>query len=339
MASLAASISTTEPREQQTVSSDRSLTSTSLILVVDDDRATRMLLKLAMEEEGYRVLEAKDGEQCLAAFTRWQPDIVLLDAIMPEMDGFTCCERLRELPGSENTPILIITALDDQDSIDRAFGAGATDYITKPIYWAVLAQRVKRLLATSEVLKQFENLRQQLERQQQWKALFDTITRQLSQPFDLRQLLNSTVTDLRIIDRVDRVILYQQQNRRPGKRFLAESLAPGYTSIESLVPEEITLDAQYQERYEQNQIVTIPDLTGVELPEDAIARWNELGIKAALMVPIVLQERLWGVICVHQCQTSRVWEPWEIEQFNYLSDLLAGAIYQAQLRQQLSMNR
>lgn len=339
MASLATSLSTTEPREQQTVNSDRSLTSTSLILVVDDDRATRMLLKLAMEEEGYRVLEAKDGEQCLAAFTRWQPDIVLLDAIMPEMDGFTCCERLRELPGSENTPILIITALDDQDSIDRAFSAGATDYITKPIYWAVLAQRVKRLLSTSEALKQFETLRQQLERQQQWKGLFDAITRQLCQPFDLRQLLNSTVTDLRIIDRVDRVILYQQQNRRPGKRFLAESLAPGYTSIETIAPEAIALDAQYQERYEQNQIVALCDLTQVELPEDAIAQWTQLSIKAALMVPIVLQERFWGVLCVHQCQTSRLWEPWEIEQFTYLGSLLAGAIYQAQLRQQLSMNR
>jgi CheY-like chemotaxis protein len=338
MASLATIVSTTDIREQQTVNSDRSLTSTPLILVVDDDRATRMLLKLAMEEEGYRVIEVKDGEQCLTAFARWQPDIVLLDAIMPEMDGFTCCERLRELPGSENTPILIITALDDQDSIDRAFGAGATDYITKPIYWAVLAQRVKRLLSTSLALKQFEILRQQLERQQQWKGLFDTITKQLSQPFDLRQLLNSTVTDLRIVDRVERAILYQQQNRRPGKRFLAESLAPDYTSVESIAPEEIALDAQYQERYEQKQIVAIPDLTQVELPEDAIARWRELNIKAALMVPIVLQERLWGVLCVHQGQT-RVWEPWEIEQFAYLSDLLAGAIYQAQLRQQLSMNR
>jgi DNA-binding response OmpR family regulator len=339
MASLATSISTTESREQQTVNSDSSLTPTSLILVVDDDRATRMLLKLAMEEEGYRVIEAKDGEQCLSAFARWQPDIVLLDAIMPEMDGFTCCERLRELPNIENTPILIITALDDQDSIDRAFDAGATDYITKPIYWAVLAQRVKRILGTSQALKQFENLRQQLERRQQWKGLFDTITRQLSQPFDLRQLLNSTVTDLRIIDRVERVILYQQQSRRPGKRFLAESLAPGYTSIESIAPEDIVLEAQYQERYEQNQIIAIADLIQVELPEDASARWSELNIKAALMVPIVLQERLWGVICVHQCQTSRLWEPWEIEQFNYVSDLLAGAIYQAQLRQQLSMNR
>lgn len=338
MASLATIVSTTDIREQQAVNSDRSLTSTPLILVVDDDRATRMLLKLAMEEEGYRVIEAKDGEQCLAAFARWQPDIVLLDAIMPEMDGFTCCERLREIPASENTPILIITALDDQDSIDRAFGAGATDYITKPIYWAVLAQRVKRLLSTSLALKQFEILRQQLERQQQWKGLFETITRQLSQPFDLRQLLNSTVTDLRIVDRVERAILYQQQNRRPGKRFLAESLAPGYTSIESIAPEEIALDAQYQERYEQKQIVAIPDLTQVELSEEATARWNELNIKAALIVPIVLQERLWGVLCVHQGQT-RVWEPWEIEQFTYLSDLLAAAIYQAQLRQQLSMNR
>jgi CheY-like chemotaxis protein len=327
---LAASPATIQFREQQTVSSDQSGEQTPLILVVDDDRATRMLLKLAMEEEGYRLLEAKDGEQCLAAFTRWQPDMVLLDAIMPEMDGFTCCQRLRELPGGTYTPILIITALDDQDSIDRAFTAGATDYITKPIYWAVLAQRVRRLLSTSQVLKQYEQLRQQFDKQQQWHGLFTTIVQQLRQPFDLPQLLNSIATDLRIVAEVERVVIYQQ-SRRTGRRILFESLAPGYLSIEQVPLEDIGLEAQYRDRYERGQVVTI------EESEAAIAQWEQLGIRAALMVPIVLQETVWGIVCVHQCETVRPWASWEIEQFSDLGYLLSGAIYQAHLRQQLSM--
>jgi CheY-like chemotaxis protein len=338
MSSLAASPSKTEFREQQTVRSDRSQEQTPLILVADDDRATRLLLKLAMEEEGYRVVEAKDGEQCLAAFTRWQPDMVLLDAIMPEMDGFTCCQQLRQLPGSTNTPILIITALDDQDSIDRAFAAGATDYITKPIYWAVLAQRVRRLLATSQALKQFEWLRQQFERQQPWKRLFETITQRLSQPFDLRQLLNATVADLRVVAEVERVVLYQQ-SRRLGMRLVFESVAPSYPSIEPIPLEIIGLESQYQAQYEQGQIVTIPDLVLAGLSEDIRERWERLSIKAALMVPILIQEQVWGLVCIHQCQTVRPWETWEIEQFSYLGYLLAGTIYQALLRQQLSTNR
>ncbi|MBF2019496.1 MAG: response regulator [Hydrococcus sp. C42_A2020_068] len=339
MSSLAArSPSTTELREQQTVRSDRSQEQTPLILVADDDRATRLLLKLAMEEEGYRVVEAKDGEQCLGAFTRWQPDMVLLDAIMPEMDGFTCCQRLRQLPGSTNKPILIITALDDQDSIDRAFAAGATDYITKPIYWAVLAQRVRRLLATSQALKQFEHLRQQFEQQQQWKRLFETIAQRLSQPFDLRQLLDATVTELRSIAGVERVVLYQQR-RRLGMRLVFESVAPGYPSIEPIPLEIIGLESQYQTQYEQGHIVALSDLALAELSPETREQWERLNIKAALMVPIIVREQFWGLVCAHQCQTTRPWEAWEIEQFSFLGYLLAGAIYQALLRHQLSTNR
>jgi CheY-like chemotaxis protein len=336
MSSLAAILSTTEPREQQTVSSDRSQEQTSLILVVDDDRSTRTLLKLAMEEEGYRVVDAKDGEQCLAVFGRLRPDMVLLDAIMPEMDGFTCCERLRELPESINTPILIITALDDQDSIDRAFAAGATDYITKPIYWAVLAQRVKRLLETSQALKQFERLRWQLDRQQQWQGLFSSIAPQLSQPFDLRQLLESIAVDLRMVADVERVVFYQKQNKRPGKRLICESVSPGYIAVGQLPPEENEWDAQYQAQYEHGQTIAISNLAQIELSPTARDRWEQLNTKSVVVAPILVQNRFWGVICVQQCRLIRFWQTWEIEQMTYLGHLLASAVYQAQLRQQLA---
>lgn len=120
-----------------------------------------MQLCCFMEAEGYQVAEASDGEEGLAAYTRLQPDIVLLDAMMPVMDGFTFCNQLRALPACERTPVLMITALEDQESVDRAFEAGAIDYVTKPINWAVLRQRVRRLLQASRATKE---LRQQTER-------------------------------------------------------------------------------------------------------------------------------------------------------------------------------
>lgn len=134
-----------------------------LILIVDDEKFTRLQLQRAMEQAGYRVAEASDGEQALAAYTRLNPDIVLLDALMPAMDGFTCCQQLQSLPGGDRTPILMITALEEQAAVDRAFAAGATDYITKPIHWAVLRQRVDRLLQASRATAK---LRQQTERAQ-----------------------------------------------------------------------------------------------------------------------------------------------------------------------------
>jgi PAS domain S-box-containing protein len=131
-----------------------------LILVVDDDKFMRTQLRRAMEQAGYQVVEASDGEQALAVYTRSHPDIILLDALMPVMDGFTCCSQLQKLPGGDRTPVLMITALEDQESVDQAFEAGATDYITKPIHWAVLRQRVRYLLAASQAE---EELRQREE--------------------------------------------------------------------------------------------------------------------------------------------------------------------------------
>ncbi len=136
---------------------------TNLILVVDDDDLIRMHLCDLMQQAGYQVAEASNGLEALAAYTRLQPEIVLIDAIMPVMDGFTCCTQLQQLPGGANTPILMITALYDQASVERAFAVGATDYITKPIQWQVLRQRVHRLMQASRTMKA---LRQQTDQAQ-----------------------------------------------------------------------------------------------------------------------------------------------------------------------------
>ena len=137
-----------------------------LILIVDDDRSMRTLLNLAMTEEGYDAVEAKNGEQCLGEYQLHKPDAILLDAVMPDMDGFTCCEKIRQFPGGELIPILMITVLDDQESIDQAFNCGATDYITKPIHWAVLSKRMRRLLATNQIFREVQTVKQKLHQQQ-----------------------------------------------------------------------------------------------------------------------------------------------------------------------------
>lgn len=135
-----------------------------LVLIVDDDKSMRILLRQAMKKEGYQVAEAKDGEECLAVYERLQPDIVLLDAMMPVMDGFICCTQLQILFAGEPKPVLMITGLDDQASVDRAFEVGAIDYVTKPIHWAVLRQRVRRLLQQFQLYKQLEEANQALQR-------------------------------------------------------------------------------------------------------------------------------------------------------------------------------
>lgn len=125
-----------------------------LILIVDDEQTLRAIMRRILEQEGYQVVEAKHGEQCLAFCKRQLPDMILLDAMMPVLDGFACCDRLHSILGEGCPPILMITALNDKQSVDTAFAAGAMDYITKPIHWAVLRQRVRRILQTNWAMKE-----------------------------------------------------------------------------------------------------------------------------------------------------------------------------------------
>ncbi len=135
-----------------------------LILIVDDDPFIQMQLRLYLEREGYRTIIISNGEEALSAYTRDRPQLVLLDAIMSGMNGFDCCAKLMKLPEATYTPVLMITALDDQQSVDQAFNAGATDYVTKPIHWAVLRQRVRRLLHQAQLQKDLEAANQSLYR-------------------------------------------------------------------------------------------------------------------------------------------------------------------------------
>ena len=85
-------------------------------LVVEDDPVMRLLARVALEGSGWNVEEAESGRDALAAFQRLRPDVVLLDVMMPEMDGFTVCAALRKLSEGEHTPVLIMTGLDDYGS-------------------------------------------------------------------------------------------------------------------------------------------------------------------------------------------------------------------------------
>ncbi|MGI8500616.1 MAG: diguanylate cyclase domain-containing protein [Hassallia sp.] len=152
-----------------------------LILVADDDKLIRVLLREFLEKERYRVMEVTNGKECLEAFLTVKPDLVILDGIMPVMDGFACCKQLIQIArnnlaialanfdtgGSslgttvisklwERTPILMITGLEDPDLVDRAFEAGASDFVTKPIHLGILRQRVRRLLQQAQLYKQLE---------------------------------------------------------------------------------------------------------------------------------------------------------------------------------------
>lgn len=138
-----------------------------LILIVDDDKFMRLQLCQMLQQAGYQVIEAADGVAAIAAFKRHHPQMVLLDALMPEMDGFTCCSKLNTLSNGNLTPlVLMVTQMDNPASVNRAFEVGATDYVTKPVHQTILCRRIQRLLRENQLttaLQQEVNERRQAE--------------------------------------------------------------------------------------------------------------------------------------------------------------------------------
>ncbi|HNR13899.1 MAG TPA: response regulator, partial [Thermodesulfobacteriota bacterium] len=120
--------------------------------IADDDVTMRLLACEALEQTGFQVMEAQDGEEALEAFHHYQPQVVLLDVMMPKMDGFAVCETLRLIPGGQTVPIFMITGCDDMESITKAYESGATDFITKPVNWLILGRRVHAMLRAYETL-------------------------------------------------------------------------------------------------------------------------------------------------------------------------------------------
>src|SRR5579872_4259279 len=124
----------------------------SPILIVDDDLVLRSLARAALENNGFTVEEAGDGEEALRAFDTYLPQLLVVDVVMPGMNGFEFCRALRSRPTGQHVPILMATGLDDVESITAAYEAGATDFITKPLNWVILCHRVRYMLRAARAL-------------------------------------------------------------------------------------------------------------------------------------------------------------------------------------------
>jgi diguanylate cyclase (GGDEF)-like protein len=142
------------------------------VLIVDDDPGARLLMGTALEMAGFGVSTAADGSSALAEYRARPVDCVVLDVVMPGMSGFEVCSALRAMPECRHLPILMQTSLDDMESINRAYEAGATDFSSKGINPMLLAQRVKFLVRA----KQTQDQLRESEARVRYLAYYDPLT-------------------------------------------------------------------------------------------------------------------------------------------------------------------
>ncbi len=134
----------------------------SVVFVVDDSATMRAMLRKILSEMEFVVHEATSGEELLQLLKTTTPDAILLDVEMSGIGGFVTCEQIRSTPGGKHIPIMMVTALEDLESINQAYRAGATDFATKPINWDIIGHRVRYMIRTSKDYLELQKTKQEL---------------------------------------------------------------------------------------------------------------------------------------------------------------------------------
>ena len=147
-----------------------------VIWVIDDDETALMLAEDVLAGAGFKVRTFLDAATALAAAPAGLPDLVVVDVIMPGINGYEFCSRLRQLPRGALIPILVTTSLDDNASINQAYQAGATNFATKPINWTIEVQRLHYLLKSADLARELQQKEQETRMaKEDWERTFDSI--------------------------------------------------------------------------------------------------------------------------------------------------------------------
>lgn len=217
-----------------------------LVLVVDDEPTMRYLMRRSLTLDGYRVEEAGDGLQALEVFEKTQPDLVLLDIMMPKLDGFAVCDQLLRLPHGKKAQVVMVTGVSDRHAIDQAFKVGAVDYITKPVHQRVLRQRVGFILRAQQS-DTWSPVDQTYHQRLFANAPVALCTWDFSEALRLLELVQTTGPDdlnTCLVDRPDIIqaclasICLSEANQRAWALFQAKDEDPGQVRLDRLCPPE-----------------------------------------------------------------------------------------------------
>ncbi len=121
------------------------------ILTVDDDKGMRMLLRATLERKGFQVVEASDGEAAVEQAVESPPDLILMDVMMPRMDGFTACQIIRKNENTSHIPVILLSALSSGQYKERGLQSGASLYLMKPVPPSILVETVNGILREANI--------------------------------------------------------------------------------------------------------------------------------------------------------------------------------------------
>lgn len=179
------------------------------ILIIDDDATIRLLMKDALTESAYEINEFNNGLDALEYLEQHQADLVLLDVNMPGMSGFEVCTNIRKLSGGSDISIVMVTALEDAESIAKSYDLGATDFISKPINWDTFPYRIQYLIKARNAIVEIKHHKLHLE-------YMEHISRIITQNKSIEMIMQETMSTMLEIFSADRAILIKPDENTEG---------------------------------------------------------------------------------------------------------------------------
>lgn len=301
------------------------------LLIVDDSPEDRELYRrylLKDPDYTYTILEASLGQQGLEIWQQHQPDIVLLDFRLPDLDGLEFLTKLQTLFLQTYLPVIVVTGQGNEAIAVQSMKAGAQDYLIKGQITPNALQ-----LAVNGAIERVQ-LRAQLQQRIEQERLVAQITLQIHQSRELEQILQTTVDEVRQFLKSDRVVIFRLLADGCGK-VVTESVDSQWNSLLSTSYNDPCFNKNYVEPFCQGLVTVKPDIYDGNIDPCHVELLANLQVRANLVVPILQDNHLWGMLIVHHCTAPRFWQETEIEFLQRLAVHLGIAIQQAHAYDQL----
>ena len=319
-----------------------------IILVVDDNPTNLEMLCDFLADAGFEVLVATDGESAIEQAVYAQPNLILLDVLMPGIDGFETCYQLKANPSTKAIPVIFMTALGETPNKLKGFEVGAVDYVTKPIQLEEVLARINNQLTIQNLQQELQQQNLQLEeevkkrlqaedlacQQAHYEQLLNEIAQRIRKSLDLDEILNTTVNEVRQFLQTDRVLIYRFLEDWSGVVEVEAVSTPSLSILNNKITDPC-FGESYVCLYQEGRILVIDDIHTAELAPCHVELLQKFQVRANLVLPILQGEQLWGLLIAHHCSEPRHWLPLEVDLLKRLSTQIAIAIQQGQLYQQL----
>lgn len=296
------------------------------ILIVDDDKVIRQTLRTVLEEEGYKVLEADNGASGLQLIKMEHPDLVVLDVILPDLDGIKICRAVKSDPQLSKTLILMTTSKGSKEDVIRGLESGADDYVVKPFDKSEFLARIKTSLRAGHLLRELEREKGDL------MAILD-ISNAITSTLDSKEVLYSIVKKISEVIDVSRCSIVRIDASENKGFVVATNEDPDIFNIEI----DLNKYPEILKVLETKNIVVVNDIKKDPLVESVRNNLEKVCFHSLLVLPVIMKQNVIGTILLRTARRDRSFSEREIQFCQIVANAAANALINASLFESMEL--